>query len=58
MGNFPSVPPVPDGKDRSKKKCVVDAWSMSQKSEQEYDLDLEVAFIHLTFEHEWMRVAR
>jgi len=40
-----------DGTYRSKKKRVVDAWSMSQKSKQEYDLDLEVASIHSTFEH-------
>ena len=30
-------------------KRVVDAWSMSQKSKKEYDLDSEVACIHSTF---------
>jgi Holliday junction resolvase-like predicted endonuclease len=41
-----------DSRYKSKKKRVVDAWSMSQKSKQEYDLDLEVAYIHSTFKHE------
>src|SRR5260370_18169516 len=38
-----------DSKYRSKKKRVVDAWSMSQESKKEYDLDSEVACIHSTF---------
>ncbi len=38
-----------DSKYRSKMKRVVDAWSMSQKSKKEYDLDSEVACIHSTF---------
>ena len=40
-----------DSRYRSKKKRVVDAWSMSPKSKQEYDLDSEVSCIHLTFTH-------
>lgn len=38
-----------DSKYRSKKKRVVDAWSMSQKSKTEYDLDPQVACIRSTF---------
>ena len=48
-----------DSKYRSKKKCVVDAWSMSQKSKTEYDLDPRVACIRSTFAHKmWPPRAR
>jgi len=38
-----------DSKYRSKKKRVIDDWSMSRKSRKEYDSDSEVAYIRSTF---------
>ncbi len=40
-----------DGRYGNKQKRVVDTWSMSQKSKQEYDSDPEVFCIHSRFAH-------